>query len=138
MRIDTIGAVKRVAKKGSVVELSPLYREGLHGIAPGDRLDVLYWMHKLPAKQRRTLKVHPQGNKHKPLKGVFGLRSPMRPNPIGVSTVTVQRVDDHLLYVTPFDAFDGSPVIDIKAARRNEESGRQTRPLGEARREEAK
>jgi len=117
LRIDQIGTVKKVSENESVVELSPSFCKGLHGIVPGDRVDVLYWMHKLPANQRRTLKVHPQGNKHKPLKGVFGLRSPMRPNPIGVSTVTVQRVEDHLLYVTLFDAFDGSPVIDIKGAR---------------------
>ena len=119
-RIDPIGTVRKISESEVAIDLRPACRQGLHGIAPGDCLDVLYWMHTLPAEQRRKLKVHPQGNRQKPLKGVFGLRSPMRPNPIGVSTVTVQRVEKHVLYVTPFDAFDGSPVIDIKAATRNE------------------
>jgi len=117
--IEPIGTVKKVSENEVVIDLLPGCRAGLHGIVPGDRLDVLYWMHKLPADQRRKLKVHPQGDRQKPLKGVFALRSPMRPNPIGVSTVTVRRVDDGMLYVSPFDALDGSPVIDIKAARRD-------------------
>jgi len=116
--IDPIGAVRKISESEFVCDLVPACHEGLHGIAPGDRLDVLYWMHALPAEQRRTLKVHPQGNRQKPLKGVFGLRSPMRPNPIGVSAVTVRRVEKGLVYVDAFDAFDGSPIVDIKAARR--------------------
>ena len=103
----------------------------MHGIEPGDRLDVLYWMHRLPAEKRRALKVHPQGDERRPLKGVFGLRSPMRPNPIGVSTVTVRRIEKGLLYVDPFDAFDGSPIVDIKAARRSVDADRPPRPGGE-------
>jgi len=120
LRIAPIGTVRHISDDEFVIEMSPEFREGLHGIGPGDRLDVLYWMHKLPADQRRKLKVHPRGDKQQSLKGVFGLRSPMRPNPIGISTVTAQQIENHLLYVSPFDAFDGSPVIDIKAAKRNE------------------
>jgi len=98
-----------------MIEVRPAYREGLHGIASGDWLDVLYWMHKLDPDQRKMLKVHPRGDSSRPLKGVFGLRSPMRPNPIGVSTVCVKRVEQGGLLVSALDAEDGSPVIDIKA-----------------------
>ena len=115
--IDPIGTVRKVSEEEFAIDLHLACREGLYGIRPGDRLDVLYWMHRLSVEKRRALKVHPQGDEQKPLKGVFGLRSPMRPNPIGVSTVTVRRIEKGLLYVDPFDAFDGSPVVDIKAAR---------------------
>jgi tRNA-Thr(GGU) m(6)t(6)A37 methyltransferase TsaA len=117
--LEPIGTVKKVSQEEFVLAVLPTYREGLHGVVAGDRLDVLYWMHQLPAEQRRTLKVHPQGNRKKPLRGVFALRSPMRPNPIGVSTVTVRRAEDGLLYVTGFDALDESPILDLKAARRS-------------------
>ena len=137
MRIAPIGTVRHISDDQFVIEMSPEFREGLHGIAPGDGLDVLYWMHELPVEQRRKLKVYPQGNKQKPLKGVFGLRSPMRPNPIGVSTVTVRRLEKGLLYVTAFDAFDGSPIIDIKAARRRGDYHSQARRPKEARKREA-
>jgi len=137
LRIDPIGTVKKVSKSEALIDVSPSCRRGLDGIAAGDRLDVFYWMHKLPADQRRTLKVHPRGDSQRPLKGVFGLRSPMRPNPVGVSTVTVQRLENGLLYVTPFDAFEGSPIIDIKAATGARAAGRQAGPPDKARSEEA-
>jgi len=120
MKIEPIGFVKTVSDEEWVMEVLPQYGDGLHGIAAGDRLDVLYWMHNLPPGQRRVLKVHPRGDASRPLKGVFGLRSPMRPNPIGVSAVRVLRLEPGRLFVTPFDAQDGSPVVDIKAGRSTE------------------
>lgn len=116
MEIHPIGAVRKAGDAEAVIEVLPAYREGLEGIAAGDRIDVLYWMHKLSPERRRLLKVHPRGVKSRPLRGVFGVRSPMRPNPIGVSTVRVKRVDQGNLVVTSFDAEDGSPVIDLKAS----------------------
>jgi L-fuculose-phosphate aldolase len=117
LEIALIATVRKVSEEESLIEVLADYRKGLEGIAPGDRLDVLYWMHQLGPDQRRMLKVHPRGDRSRPLKGVFGLRSPMRPNPIGVSTVRVLRIEQGDLYVTSFDAKDGSPVIDIKAGR---------------------
>jgi tRNA-Thr(GGU) m(6)t(6)A37 methyltransferase TsaA len=101
-----------------LIELLSAFQEGLHGIVPGDRLDVLYWMHRLEPDRRAMLKVHPRGDASRPIKGVFGLRSPMRPNPIGVSGVAVLRIEGTKLYVTPFDAKDGSPIVDIKAGKK--------------------
>jgi len=117
LNLTPIGAVKRLSEREFALEIAPAYREGLHGIACSDRLDVLYWMHKLDPDRRKLLKVHPRGNQGRPLKGVFGLRSPMRPNPIGVSATVVRRVEQDKLIVDPFDAKDGSPIVDIKAAR---------------------
>ena len=117
MKLEPIGIVREVSREESMIEVRPAYREGLHGIAAGDRLDIHYWMHKLDPDQRKMLKVHPRGDKNRPVKGVFGLRSPMRPNPIGVSIVCVKRVEQGGLLVSTLDAKDGSPVIDIKASR---------------------
>ena len=130
MQIEPIGKVTKVREEEHVIVLSPEYREGLHGIAPGDRLDVYYWMHKLEPDQRQVLKVHPQGDQSRPVKGVFGLRSPMRPNPIGVSTVSVKRVEEGDLVVTAFDAEEGSPVIDVKASAADAQLKRLIRTWG--------
>jgi len=116
LNLSPIGTVKRLSDREFAIEIAPAYLEGFHGISCGDRLDVLYWMHRLDPDRRKLLKVHPRGDKSRPIKGVFGLRSPMRPNPIGVSTVCVTRVEEGRLIVTAFDAEDGSPVVDIKAA----------------------
>ncbi|RKY70618.1 MAG: tRNA (N6-threonylcarbamoyladenosine(37)-N6)-methyltransferase TrmO, partial [Candidatus Latescibacterota bacterium] len=46
--------------------------------------------------------------------GVFSLRSPVRPNPIGLTRVRLLRRDGNVLVVQGLDALEGSPVLDIK------------------------
>jgi len=115
LNIEPVGVVRKLSGEESLITVFDPYRQALHGIGSGDRLEVLYWMHELHPDQRNMLQVHPRGDKSRPLKGVFGVRSPMRPNPIGVSSVCVERVEEGQLLVTGLDALDRSPVIDIKA-----------------------
>lgn len=117
IQIAPIGVVQRVDSRQSRIALLPKYSEALHGLSPGDRLDILYWMHDLSGQQRRSLQVHPQGDESQPRRGIFALRSPMRPNPIGVSSVELLEIDGNDLLVVGLDAHEDSPVIDIKAAR---------------------
>lgn len=125
MDIEAIGKVRMLSSNESALEIAPRLKDGLHGISAGDCLQVLYWMHKLDAEARHVLKVHPRGDQTRSLKGVFGVRSPMRPNPIGVSSVRVARIEANRIVVTGLDASDGSPVIDIKAdsSRGHSEAG---------------
>jgi len=117
MTIKPIGKVRTTSDDTSVIELYPDHAEGLAGLSSGDRLDIIYWMHELPTASRRAVRVHPRGDKSRPKKGVFGLRSPTRPNPIGVSTVQLAEIRGNSLLVVGLDAHDGSPVLDIKGAR---------------------
>jgi len=116
MNIQPVGRVRRLSGGSCVLRVQPRFQEALDGLRPGDQIQVLYWMHKLTDEHRGMLKVHPCGDRSKPLRGVFALRSPMRPNPIGVSVVRVQEVRGCELVVSGLDAVDGSPLIDIKAA----------------------
>jgi len=100
-----------------VIEVFPEYRAGLKGAEEASRLQVLYWMHQLKESDREILLVHPQGDTSRPKRGVFVLRSPMRPNPIGSTEVEVRHVSGGRLIVSALDALVGSPVIDIKIAR---------------------
>src|SRR5215216_6489473 len=68
------------------LELTPQAAPGLMGIQPGNELIVLTWLH---LAERDVLQVHPRGDLHRPLIGVFATRSPDRPNPIGLHRVTV-------------------------------------------------
>ncbi len=115
MNIKPIGRVRRLSDDASVLEIRTEYVSGLDGVEPGASLQVLYWMHELDPGQRHVLKAHPRGDRRRAVRGVFVLRSPMRPNPIGVSTVSVTRIEGGRVFVTGLDALDGSPVIDIKA-----------------------
>ena len=92
--------------------LDPALSDGLMGLEPGSDIVVLYYLHR---SSGYDLRVHPRGDPSRPLRGVFAVRSPRRPNPIGVTTARVLRVAGNLLEVVGLDALDGSPVLDIKA-----------------------
>lgn len=96
------------------LEIKKDYSEGLHGIEKLKQIYVIYWMHQLSNKDRKRPKVHPRGDKKRALRGVFALRSPMRPNPIGLTKVELIKRQGDNLYVKGLDALDGSPIIDIK------------------------
>ena len=63
---------------------------------------------------RRSPKHRRRSDAHNPLTGVFATRSPDRPNPLGLHTVTVRAIDGNRLRVGPIEAIDGTPVVDIK------------------------
>jgi tRNA-Thr(GGU) m(6)t(6)A37 methyltransferase TsaA len=94
------------------LELSPRYIEGLQGIATGEEIIIVTWLHKA---RRNVLKVHPRGDTNVPLTGVFSTRSPDRPNPLGLHRVTVRELDGNRIKIGPIEAIDGTPVVDIKS-----------------------
>ena len=108
------GEAPRQGREGAPdawLEVNASVAEGLEGIAVGDELIVITWLHKA---QRDILKVHPRGDETMPLAGVFATRSPDRPNPLGLHRVTVLSIDGKRLKVGPIEAIDGTPVVDIK------------------------
>ncbi len=93
------------------VELEPEFTAGLNGLRPGQDLLLFTWLHKA---RRDELLGHPRGDTSKPRAGVFSLRSPHRPNPIGMHRVRVLALEGPRLTVAPLEAIDGTPVVDIK------------------------
>ena len=119
IEIRPVGVVHAGKAEGEcTIELRAELEPALLGLTPGDRLQVLYWMHRLGEGDRRVLRCHPMGDASKPKRGVFALRSPMRPNPIGSTVVEVMEVRGTQLRVSGLDALDGSPVVDLKSAPR--------------------
>ncbi len=90
--------------RGAVV-LDDQYAPGLEGLAAGDRVDVVWFADRADGE---TLRVR-DGTR-----GVFATRSPMRPNPIGISPCRIERVDPPRVVVRGVDALDGTPVLDLK------------------------
>jgi len=93
------------------LELTPSAARGLIGIKASDKLILLTWLH---LAQRDVLQVHPRGDINRPLTGVFATRSPDRPNPVGLHRVSVLEVMDQKLRVSPLEAINGTPIVDIK------------------------
>jgi tRNA (Thr-GGU) A37 N-methylase len=48
---------------------------------------------------------------------VFSICSPHRPNPIGMSVLTVTAVKENIISVKGLDMIDGTPILDIKPYR---------------------
>jgi tRNA-Thr(GGU) m(6)t(6)A37 methyltransferase TsaA len=95
------------------IRLDPALQDGLMGLEPGSDILVLFWCHQVTGYR---LQLHPRGDKTRPLRGVFATRSQYRPNPIAATVARVLRVEGAVIEVTGLDAFDGSPVLDIKNA----------------------
>jgi tRNA-Thr(GGU) m(6)t(6)A37 methyltransferase TsaA len=93
------------------LELGQEVRAGIDGIAVGQEILVLTWLHQA---RRDVLKVHPRGDPMIPVSGVFATRSPDRPNPIGLHRVRVLEVAGGKIKVGPLEAIDGTPIVDMK------------------------
>lgn len=85
--------------------------EATGDILPGADVFVLTWLHRA---ERDVLSVHPRDDPANPVTGVFSTRSQDRPNPVGLHRVTVAAVDGLRVRVQGLEAFDGTPVVDVK------------------------
>jgi len=105
---------RRGAHDGPVCDivLDDRWQAALTGLEPGQRVQVLYWMHQ----SRRDLTIQIPRNSGRRL-GTFALRSPVRPNPIASSVVILEAIDGAVLRVRGLDCLDGTPLIDLKPDR---------------------
>jgi tRNA (adenine37-N6)-methyltransferase len=98
----------------SRIVLQPSLVDGLMGLEPGQQIMVIYYFHRSP--DGFNLLQHPRGDRSQPVRGVFTLRSPRRPNPIGVTVVDLVSIEGNVLRVQGLDAINGTPVLDMKPA----------------------
>jgi tRNA (adenine37-N6)-methyltransferase len=90
----------------------PQYAEGLADIDQHSHLWLLCWLHEA---RRDRLKVVPKRVKTESRsKGVFSLRSPVRPNPAGLTAARLIKREGNVLHLANVDFIDGTPIIDIK------------------------
>jgi tRNA-Thr(GGU) m(6)t(6)A37 methyltransferase TsaA len=94
--------------KGTV-EVFAEYRAGLKDLDGFSHIILLYQFHR---SQGFTLHVIPFMDSEE--RGVFATRAPKRPNPIGLSVVQLDKVEDGILYIRNVDILDGTPLLDIK------------------------
>jgi tRNA-Thr(GGU) m(6)t(6)A37 methyltransferase TsaA len=97
----------------SRIVLGEEWADGLEGLEQFSHIVVIFWLDR-PSNTATPLKVHPEGKQEMPLVGLFATRTPLRPNPLAVTSVDLLGVEGHTLLVRGLDAFDGTPVLDIK------------------------
>ena len=105
----------RVSRRDIVAEI--VVREDLTTVLTGleewSHLIVLFWMDQIAGKPV-PLTTHPRHRTDLPEVGLFSARGPERPNPIGLAVVELLKRDKNILTVKALDAYDGTPVLDIK------------------------
>ncbi len=109
--------IGRVEKKDNrtFIAIDKPYEQGLHGLEKHSYVTVVYWFDKNDTPEMRAiLKVHPRGNKDNPLTGVFATHAPVRPNLIAITKCEIISLKDNVVEIKEIDAFDGSPVLDLK------------------------
>ncbi|CAN5680850.1 hypothetical protein BH23CHL5_BH23CHL5_07910 [soil metagenome] len=125
-RVQQIGIVSRPDDPGgndceffdpfveSVIEIDPRWKSGLTGIEEFSHLVVLFYLDR--AQRRRAsgpLRAAEDGPMQS-LVGFFSTRTPKRPNPLGIACPRLVSREGRRLTVIGMDAWDGTPVIDIK------------------------
>lgn len=113
-KVRSIGYVKKAGDRTLIV-LDKQYQPGLLGLEGFSHVLVFWWFDKNDTPEGRSvLQVHPKGNPQNPLTGVFATRSPRRPNLIALTLCKVVSVKENVVEIDKTDAFDGTPILDIK------------------------
>ncbi len=88
------------------------YAEGLNLLNTFNYIYVIYALDKIKVRTNRML-ISPPWAPEMSI-GVFASRSPNRINPIGISIVKIKKIRQNIIYTSGIDAFDGTPILDIK------------------------
>jgi len=116
----------RVAVSKIVIDRK--FEGGLKGLQGFSHIYVLFLLHEAP-KWKGSLMVHPKGRTDIDETGVFATRSPHRPNPIALTLVKLLSKRGRVLTVKGLDAYDGTPVLDLKPYDRHDSTPRPRVPL---------
>ncbi len=93
------------------LELEPAFVAGLKSLDSFAYIYVVYFIDRLQTSPQMT--VSPPWANGKQV-GLFASRSPVRPNPIGLSIVKIKNIIGNRIYTSGLDVFDGTPLLDIK------------------------
>jgi tRNA-Thr(GGU) m(6)t(6)A37 methyltransferase TsaA len=95
------------------IKIDAAWAEALEGVEEFSHIWVLWWIDHSP-ETPSAQRVHPEGRTEIPLVGFFATRSPHRPNPLGLTCVRLLERQGQRLLVQGLDAFEDTPVLDIK------------------------
>ena len=91
------------------IELRDEYADGLTDLDGFSHAILIYYFHR--SKKEEVLgKPFLEQKTH----GIFAIRSPHRPNHIGLSVVGIKSISGNRMYFTEVDVLDGTPLLDIK------------------------
>ncbi|MGL4548737.1 TrmO family methyltransferase domain-containing protein [Eubacterium aggregans] len=128
------GIVRRSDSWGEVVSTIVLDKAlipGLESLIEFSHIRIVFNFSQSPFDEMdpaTRLKCHPRGRQNLPLVGLYATRTPNRPNGIGMTDVQLLSIEENRLTVKGLDAFDGTPILDIKPIFRDQRVGEQSYP----------
>ena len=93
------------------IVVAPVFQEGLYLLEKFRYIYVIYHIDRLARRVNMVVKPPWAGGVQV---GLFASRSPLRPNPIGLSIVRLKKIEENVIYTSGLDVFDGTPLLDIK------------------------
>jgi tRNA-Thr(GGU) m(6)t(6)A37 methyltransferase TsaA len=96
----------------SEIVLSVEYQDALYRLDEFSHIEVIFHLNEM--NESFVTRTHPRGDPEIPERGVFATRTPNRPSRLGLTTCRLLSIDGNRLKVKGLDAYDGSPVLDIK------------------------
>ena len=115
-QVFPIGIIRR-QDKDTYVEVLAEYKPALKELEHWSHVQILWWFNQFDDDESRETIQFDKVSYEAPPLGVFACRSPLRPNPIGLTTAKILAVDHEIgiVQIGAIDAFDGTPVLDMKA-----------------------
>jgi tRNA-Thr(GGU) m(6)t(6)A37 methyltransferase TsaA len=121
IEMSPIGFVRRTASDEderdrslvSEIVLGGDLAPALDGIEDWSHVYIIYWLDQV-SRPEKPIVHFPNTELGSPPLGILATRAPIHPNPIGLSLVELVRRDENVLLVRGLDAYDGTPVLDIK------------------------
>lgn len=114
--VNSIGTICN-NESGVFIKLAPEFIPAIKALEGFSHINVLWWFSDFDDNRYRNVLETEQPYKNAPDKmGIFATRSPIRPNPIGLTAVEVISIDvpGGIIYIAYIDANDNTPVLDIK------------------------
>ena len=113
-KVFPVGTVEKKAGT-TCLKIADKYAKALNGLDGFSHVIVLYWFDKNDTPSKRSiLQTRLDRFPNKPSAGVFASRAPVRPNLIALSVCRILSVDGSTVRVQSIDAFDGTPILDLK------------------------
>ena len=115
-QVHPIGKIQN-NEEGCLLIINPEYIPALQALDGFSHLNVIWWFSDFDSEEARSVLQTPQPYKNSPeTMGIFATRSPVRPNPIALSTSEIIHIDDQngIIQLAYIDANDGTPVLDLK------------------------
>lgn len=89
----------------------PAVGEAMRDLRVGDEVIVITWLDRASRDVLSTYRGH---DPSAPVFGVFSLRSPDRPNPLGLHRVRIDAIEGTRVHVPHLEAVHGTPIVDVK------------------------